>query len=91
MFTFVHNNSPFGRTQMLMNQTFDNEVIINCHYLSSRGNRTPAYGKHGKGRLHPKRGSVLVFRYPKGHRTNSIKGTIKEFGNILPPRDLEDN
>ena len=76
---------------MLMNQTFDNEVIINCHYLSSRGNRTPAYGKHGKGRLHPKRGSVLVFRYPKGYRTDSIKGTIKEFGNILPPRDLEDN
>ena len=76
---------------MLMNQTFDNEVIIHCHYLSSRGNRTPAYGKRGKGRLHPKRGSVLVFRYPKGHRTNYIKGTIKEFGNILPPRDLEDN
>ena len=75
---------------MLTNQTFNSEVIMNCHYLSSHGKRIPSCGKHGKGTYHPKRGFVLGFRCPKGYRTDYIKWTVKEVGNSSP-RDLEEN
>ena len=75
---------------MLTNQTFNSEVIMNCHYLSSHGKRTPSCGKHGKGTYHPKRGFVLGFRCRKGYRTDYIKWTVKEVGNSSP-RDLEEN
>lgn len=55
------------------------------------GNRIFVYGKYGKGRFYLKRGFVLVFRYFKGYGIDFIKGIIKEFGNILLLRDLEDN